>query len=63
MIDEEIEKVFEIGYFIKKFSGVGFNFIKIVMDEYKCELKILNKRNSGLGVYIVMKGENIENEK
>ena len=63
MTDEEIEKAFEIGYSTKKSSGVGLNFIKTVMDEHKCELKILNKRSSGLGAYIVMKGENVENEK
>ena len=63
MTDEEIEKAFEIGYSTKKSSGGGLNFIKTVMDEHKCELKILNKRNGGLGAYIVMKGENIENEK
>ena len=63
MTDEEIEKAFEIGYSTKKSSGVGLNFIKTVMDEHKFELKILNKRNGGLGAYIMMKGENIENEK
>ena len=63
MTDEEIEKAFKIGYSTKKSSGVGLNFIKTVMDEHKCELKILNKRNGGLGAYIVIKGENIENEK
>lgn len=62
MTDEELEKAFEIGYSTKKSSGLGLNFIKTVMDEHKCELKILNKKN-GLGAYIIMKGENIENEK
>ncbi|MCF2673148.1 MAG: sensor histidine kinase [Fusobacterium varium] len=63
MSENELENAFINGFSTKNSSGVGLNFVKTVMEEHKCKLFICNRKKRGIGVYIVMLGEVLENEK
>lgn len=63
MSEKELENAFINGFSTKNSSGVGLNFVKTVMEEHKCKIFIKNRKNRGIGVYIIMHGEVLENEK
>lgn len=55
---EDLNKIFELGYSTKQSSGIGLNFVKRIMDEHGYTFQIKKKKSQGSVVLIeISKGE------
>lgn len=63
MDETELTNAFNKGFSTKNSSGMGLSFVKTVMEEHNCRIFIKNRKVQGIGVYIVIKGETLADEK